>query len=204
MDKIQNLTLPSAAPLVTWDVANLYTVIPHALGLLINSNIYNPAQISFLLKLLKRVLEENFFLFKNTYYLQLTGASMGSNVTPPYANAFMDILEYALIYNCKLFNDNCTVWHRFIDDAFSIWVVDLDSLSLFNSCLNLLTPGLKFKMSTSHDETPFLDTLLSIQDGHIISDLYRKPTDRNQLLQFFLAFIPRGFLNPSPGVNLNA
>lgn len=71
------------ALLVTWDVANLYMAIPHTLGLeackslLDGSKTYTPAQISFLVDSLSIVLEENFFLFKDTYYLQLTGAAIG-------------------------------------------------------------------------------------------------------------------------------
>lgn len=107
------------------------------------------------------------------------------------------MLEHAFIYNCKLFTDNCTVWNRFTDEAFAIWVGYLDLLSLFNSYLNYLIPDLRFNISINNDTTPFLDTLLSIQDGHIISDLYRKSTDRNGLLHFS-SFHPSGVFKSIP------
>lgn len=122
---------------------------------------------------------------------------MGSNVTPPYANSFMDMLEHVFIYHCKLFEDNCMAWFRFIDDAFGIWVGDRDSLWLFNEYLNQLVPCLKFNMLVLTEMTPFLDTLLYIQDGQIIRDLYRKPTDCNQLLHFS-SFHPSGVFKSIP------
>lgn len=88
LSKIQDLTIPLGARLVTWDVANLYTAIPHTLGLeackrlLHSSKIYDDRQITFLLELLTIALEDNFFLFKDVYYLQRTGTAMGSNVAP--------------------------------------------------------------------------------------------------------------------------
>lgn len=39
-------------------------------------------------------------------------------------------------------------------------------------------------MSISKAEIPFLDTLLTIQGGHIATDLFNKATDCNQLLPF--------------------
>lgn len=99
---------------------------------------------------------------------------MGSNVAPPYANAFMDMIQQAFIFHCTLFNDHCTAWYRLIDDAFAIWTGDFHSLSLFNYYLNSLVPGLKFNMVSNSGTVPFLDTLLSIKDGHIVSDIYTK------------------------------
>lgn len=125
------------------------------------------------------------------YYLQLARAAIGSNVAPPYANALMDMIEQAFIFPCILFNEHCTAWYRFIDDAFAIWTGDLHSLFLFNYYLNSLIPGLKCNMMSNTDAVPFFDTLLSIKDGHIVSNLYRKPTDRNQLL-LFSSFHPPG------------
>lgn len=92
--------------LVTWDVVNLDTPIPHNLGikacrrLLIHSRKYTSTHINFLIQLFLIILEENIFLFKEKYYLLLLiGVAMGSNVAPLYANAFMYMIENAFIYH---------------------------------------------------------------------------------------------------------
>lgn len=134
--KIRDLTV-SDSILVTWDISSLYTIIPHKLGigscdrLLTASRLYNTTKITFLMQLLQIVIEENVFLFKETYYLQIRGAAMGSNVAPPYANTFVDMVEESFIFNNVLFKENCTCGFRFLDDVFVIWESDLNALSLF-------------------------------------------------------------------------
>lgn len=108
----------------------------------------------------------------------------------------MHMIEQSFIFPSALFSEHCTVWYRFIDDAFAVWTGDSNSLSLFNFYLNSLIPGLKFNIMYNNIAVPFLDTLLSIKDGHIVSDLYRKPTDRNQLL--FSSFHPPGVFKSIP------
>ncbi|CAJ0968784.1 unnamed protein product [Ranitomeya imitator] len=48
----------------------------------------DPRVISFLLDLLRLVLTENFFIFGDTFYVQVQGSAMGSNVAPPYEKLF--------------------------------------------------------------------------------------------------------------------
>ncbi|CAJ0933055.1 unnamed protein product [Ranitomeya imitator] len=74
--------------LVTLDVNNLYTSVEHEKGiratrLLLEKTDMDAMVIDFLMKLLKLVLTENFFLFEDTFYLQVQGTDMGSNVAPP-------------------------------------------------------------------------------------------------------------------------
>ena len=48
--------------------------------------------------------------------------------------------------------------------------------------MNKIHPSVKFPLQCQSDtlkEVPFLDTSVSIKQGKIILDLYRKPTDRN-------------------------
>ncbi|CAJ0923406.1 unnamed protein product [Ranitomeya imitator] len=56
-----------------------------------------PTVIIFLIEPLKLVLTENYFLFKDTYYLQIQGTAMGSKVAPPYANAYISYFESEFI-----------------------------------------------------------------------------------------------------------
>lgn len=89
LSKVRNIKLSVDSILVSWDVSSLYAIIPHELGieacrrLLIQSGSYEIQNIGFLLDLLKIVLDENDFLFKDTHFLQLRVAAMGSNVAPP-------------------------------------------------------------------------------------------------------------------------
>lgn len=95
------------------------------------------------------------FSFKETKYLQLRGAAMGSNVAPLYANAFMNMIENSFFYGNVLFKENIRCWFCFIDSVFTVWEGDMDTLLLFHAYLNYLVPGLEFLISMSQDKLPF-------------------------------------------------
>ena len=87
----------------------------------------------------------------------------------------------------------------FLHDLFLIFVGSIQSLHKFFDELNSIHPTLKLTMThtTPHKESkydepsckcepiktiPYLDTQCQIKEGKIITDLYRKPRDRNQYL----------------------
>jgi hypothetical protein len=86
---------------------------------------------------------------------------------------------------------------RFLDDIFLIFTGSTVNLHKFFEELNTLHPTIKFTMShttprselqaqscecVETNSIPFLDTQCQIKEGRLITDLYRKPTDRNQYL----------------------
>ncbi|CAJ0968550.1 unnamed protein product [Ranitomeya imitator] len=159
-------TLPEGTLLVTLDVNNLYTSIQHVKGIRVTERILRDSQkdpnvVSFLLNLLELVLTENFFLFEDTFYVQVQGSAMGSNVAPPYANCFMSIFKSDYIYNNELFQSHCLLWHCYIDDVFCLWRGSQDTLFGFLEHINSVWPEL----------------LITV-------DLYVKETDRNNLLLY--------------------
>ena len=86
---------------------------------------------------------------------------------------------------------------RFLDDLFSIWYGTTKNLHSLLLEMCKINPNIKFTMKHTTNEhesgydkcdcptetsIPFLDTSLSIHNGKIEIDLYRKPSDRNQYL----------------------
>ncbi|CAJ0959948.1 unnamed protein product, partial [Ranitomeya imitator] len=182
--------IPPGSILVTMDVKDLYTSIPHIGGInsvhkLLTKSNFVPDQINLCVELLTIILTRNYFMFQDDFYLQIRGTAMGSNVAPPYANCYMADFEESHIYSHPLFSNNVIVWKRYIDDVFCIWGGTLEALASFFGWLNTAWPGISFTMS--HDDTRinFLDTMVILQsDGSISTDLYTKSTDRNSLLHF--------------------
>ena len=201
--------LPENAILVSIDVSALYTNIPIEEGIqAMQEALYErkdqtvPTQ--FLVKLLRMVLKFNFFQFDSELYLQQIGTAMGTSCAPTYANIKMGTIDKALRNLALRVNnglDPFKVFFRFIDDLFLIYTGSVESLDRFLSEINHLHPTLKFTFNftcpftctfppnTPHDcfchssrFLPFLDTLVTIRDGQIETDLYRKPTDRCQYL----------------------
>ncbi|CAJ0952438.1 unnamed protein product [Ranitomeya imitator] len=196
-------TVSDDSYLVSFDVKDLYTSIPHDKGidcvrrLLVTSKL-DPRTIDLCLELLKVVLTRNYFLFEDNYYLQAQGTAMGSNMAPPYANTYMATFEEEVIYPNDLFKAHCITWKRYIDDIFCIWTGTLDSLNEFFETLNHSWSGLSFTITKDTQQISFLDTMV-IKDasGTLSTDLYRKPTDRNSLL-YYTSLHPASTRNAIP------
>ena len=63
-----------------------------------------------------------------------------------------------------------------------LWVGSLESLLKFLDHLNTLHPTIKFTFSHSYTDVNFLDITVHLTNSTIVTDLYRKPTDRCQYL----------------------
>ncbi|CAJ0933467.1 unnamed protein product [Ranitomeya imitator] len=156
--------VPSEALLVTLDVRDLYTSIPHTDGVDSARRLLEGAEMD---------------------PEQVRGTAMGSHAAPPYANAYMIDFEESVIYKNSLFQDHVILWKRYIDDVFCIWHGSPESLDNFFAILNVSWPGFEFTINTSQDKINFLDTLvIKDKDGRLSTDLYFKDTDRNSLLHF--------------------
>lgn len=80
--------VPTEGWLVTIDVVSLYTSIEHQKGIeavrgLLSTSDYSVQQQNFVMELLEIVLYENFFFFRDQFFIQKRGTAMGSNVAPP-------------------------------------------------------------------------------------------------------------------------
>ena len=131
-------------------------------------------------------MESNIFKFDNDFWIQLIGTSMGTRVAPTYANLFMGKLEKLLLENCpENLKGFLHTWKRFIDDILVIWTgSDAEFLEFFNF-LNSFHPTIKFdepQHSTEDNSCEFLDLKISIENGKIATDLYRKETAKPRAL----------------------
>ena len=73
---------------------------------------------------------------------------------------------------------------RFIDDIFFIWTDSEENLNKFLKDLNDFHPNLKFTYEKSKEKINFLDLVIKLTDGKIVTDLYCKPTDSHQYLHY--------------------
>ena len=73
---------------------------------------------------------------------------------------------------------------RFIDDIFFIWTDSEKNLNKLLKDLNEFHPNLKFTYEKSKEKINFLDLVIKLKDGKIVTDLYCKPTDSHQYLYY--------------------
>ena len=182
-------TLPPGTILATWDVKSLYTNIPSAGGVAAcrsqleksgKSNIV----INVIIKFVTLILHCNIFRFANGFFLQKSGTAMGTRMAPNYANLFMGELEQELL---DTYPKKPLVWYRYIDDIFFVWTHGREELDKFLKFCNNNRHGMVFETSedsVSTEQIPFLDVLVILKNGVLHTDLYTKPTDKFQYLNF--------------------
>ena len=201
--------LPNDAILVTIDVTALYTNIKKEDAISAMKQVLDERQDQtipshFILELLRLIFSCNYFEFGSKIYKQNIGTAMGTPSAPNTAGITMGKhIDPKLIELANRLHsgpgDPIRRLKRFLDDLFMIWMGDIETLENFLNEINMLHPTLKFTYSytcpfpcdieTPHDcfcyssrSIQFLDTLVTIKNEKLITDLYRKPTDRCQYL----------------------
>ena len=194
---------------MTMDVSALYTNIRHDDGIsCMKSALENRPDKTvptlFLIQLLQLVLTCNIFEFDKSLFLQACGTAMGTACAPNYATIMMhsiDVKIKNLARQVAAGRNPLILLKRFLDDLFMIWRGSVENLQMFLELVNTLHPTIKFTSSFTcpfpctypagfeHDcfchssrSIPFLDTLVTIKNKTLVTDIYKKPTDRCQYL----------------------
>ena len=195
-------SLPKNAIIVTMDVKGLYTNMPHEDILQTAHEALNERQnqeipSQFIVNLLNLVLKYNIFEYGEELLQQLIGFAMGSRPAPSCADLFMARKLDAKIQEIAPKYGKLELFKRFLDDLLSIFIGTTKKLHELFEEINKIHPSIKFTIEhTTPDEeseedncscqkqksVPYLDTSLSIKEGRIVFDLYRKPTDSNKYL----------------------
>ena len=186
LEKIKTHVLPTETFLVTLDVVSLYPNIPHKEGCEASSFFLNQRQhpeipTSFLMSLIDFVLTHNNFTFENEHFLQLMGTAMGTKMGPGYACLFMGKFEQDFLRNVSF---QPLLWKRFIDDIFMIWTHGEDKFNSFFEKINSIHPSIKFEAQKSTTCISFLDVSVKLNNGKIETDLFTKPTDSHNYLDW--------------------
>ena len=178
--------IPKGAILFTADVVGLYPSIPHDGGLEILQKQYDKFKDKMVLtediiKMADFVLKNNLFEFDRKFYQQISGTAIGAKFAPPYACIFMDFIETEFL---KMQAIKPWLWKRFIDDIFFIWTDSDENLNKLLKDLNEFHPNLRFTYEKSKEKINFLDLVIKLTDGKIVTDLYCKSTDSHQYLHY--------------------
>ena len=182
--------LPPSAVITTADAVSMYTNIntTHALQVLslwldlhaLELPTHFPKDM--VLEATELVMRNNIFQFDDTYWLQLTGTAMGTNLACVYATIYYSYHEETKLLPKSQSSSGLLLYGRLIDDA----VLVLDSSKLPNGMtLHNSTPFLEKTMAFGDlqweaepllKEVNFLDLTIRIQpDGSIATKTYVKP-----------------------------
>ena len=181
--------LSSNTTFVTFDVTDLYTMIPRDGALRIlekflckhaNQGIISGMTIDTLMKMARLVLDTNCFVFDAQYYRQIRGGAMGSPFTMTLANIYMLHWEQPLIEHQKLHNE---LYGRYIDDVFMISNLSLDEIHLLLDEANNRDENIRITRSIG-TLVQFLDVSVENDQGRLRTMVYHKPAAEPYIVPF--------------------
>ena len=175
--------LPADAILFCFDVVKLYPSVPRKEGLqaceeALSTRLRSLVSGKAAMEMIQTVLDNNVFGFGDKSYIQKEGIAIGSRLGKNFACAYMRKWDEALLR----FRASPYFYKRFIDDGFGIWTEGEDELKLFAKHANSIHPNIQVELRYDRKQIEFLDTLVKLEDGHIYTDLYVKPSDKQLYL----------------------
>jgi len=184
-----NRLLPSTL-FVTFDVTDLYTMIPRD-GALLTLNEFlcqhattpgriNGMTIDTIMRMARLVLDTNYFVFEKQYYQQIRGGAMGSPFTMTLANIYMLKWEQPLIEHQQLHKE---LYLRYIDDVFMTSNLSLNQIYTLLDQANSKDPNIHITPSigTSID---FLDVNAVNNQGQLRTSIFRKSVAEPYIVPF--------------------
>ena len=127
------------------------------------------------------VLKKNFFEFDSKVKQQVSSTTVEIKIAPPYVCIFMDKVEIDFLETQTV---KPLVWLRYIGEIFYIWNKSEEKLQEIFENLTNFHPNLKFTSAKSKESVNFLDVTVSLIDQPLETDLYCKPTNCHQFLDF--------------------
>ena len=178
--------------LVTFDVVNLYTNIPHTFGLEALDywleNHPESLHARFNKECAEFILQNNNMKFDNKFYNQIKVTAMGTILAPTYATLSMRYFEIRLYSVCTLKYGELLAeyikenWNRVLDDCYAVLRSSQVTPAELLLTLNSINPSIQLTMEHSKHQKPFLDILIKKNENSIWMDLYHKPTDTQRCL----------------------
>lgn len=167
--KIEGMSAPTDALIITLDYESMYTNIVHeeaieAVRKTITENdnhkivrgMGRPSIESFC-KLIELAVKCNNFKFNSRNYYQCRGVAMGHKASPAICDIVIYYLEERILTSA---GGNIFKWLRFRDDVFAIYTGSEKEAASFLDIANQMHPTLKFKYDISHTHGIFLDTVV--------------------------------------------
>lgn len=185
-EQVNNLNLPNNYVVVSFDVVNLFGNISKELVTTVIKkkwqDINRTTNISqdLFLELIHFVLDNNYFLYEDQFYLQTFGCAMGSRLSPILSQYIMDYLLDSCI--SKL-NFPLAFIRKFVDDI--ILSLPENKIDETLNTFNEFDTYIKFTIEKEENgSVPFLDTKVHRKNNTVMLDWYRKNTNSNKFVHY--------------------
>lgn len=116
---------------------------------------------------------------------------------PAYACLHLGWWEEEVVYCSKWYLSHALLWLRYIDYMLLIWKGIPDTLGEFIEELNLNIRKIKVTFNYNLKHISFLDLLIRVEQGNLVTSTYKKETAANTLLKA-TSHHPKSLINGIP------
>ena len=194
---LENIVIPDDQLLVSFDFKSLFTSVPtdsahqQVREVLMNNqdllHQHTSLSIEEILELLTLCLNAAVLQWQDQIYQQVHGTPMGSPISVVLAELFMQKLEEEIFLNGPY---QPIFWKRYLDDI--ITVLPRDLIHVFLDYINSVNEHITVTVETeTNNFLAYLDlNLIRKEDGHLMFDVYRKPTYRTTFWKMTVITLP--------------
>ena len=172
--------LPEKTILVSLDVVDMFGSIKNSKGLkcikeFLGWRLENYPTTKCILNGLKICLESNCSMFNNKFYHQIDGSATGPRYVCDYADLVMEEFDLKLI---KFGGKDLISYSRYRDDCLLVWTGEEEGLPKLLDFANSIDKdkNIQFTMNHSLESLEYLDVRVKIENNHLKTSVYSKPT----------------------------
>ena len=179
--------LPPPTLLISWDIENFYPScdtekVIEAARKRLEERISKFPPTDCITEAIKLVMSSNNCEFqKKTHYTQINGGTIGGPASASTTDIFRAVFFDEPALKEGPFEPLEFCGYR--DDMFDVEITKTkEEINAFTDFLNGLILGIRFKPKIREDKIDFLDTIVTTENGYLITSPYSKPTDSKQYL----------------------
>ena len=202
MTDLEHIRFNNDISLTTLDVINMYPNMEHEYSCsavreyLTYINVYSSNKNDLIVELIKVILSHATCCLNNLYYLQIKGATIGTNAAVVIANLYMYKLEINIVNT--MINEGIILYYkRFLDDIFIIF--SNNNVNLPNNFLNLFNRQGKLQLALTEagSQVSFLDMQVIKTDTCLKFKIFNKSQNLyayTSNMSFISAHSKQGFI----------
>lgn len=176
VEKMKDVKIDEDEMMVKFDVISMFPSIPIEIALtqiklFLDTKDLNEKKKKILIKMLDLCMKQRTFQFRNKFFDQTSGATIGNAASPLIADFLMGYFEKKI----KFKNWCPKIMLRYVDDYFAI--IKKEQLDDILDLMNMQIPQINFTMDVEeNDKISYLDLIIQKRNRNIIFDIFRKPT----------------------------
>jgi hypothetical protein len=184
---LKEITYTPDLQLTSFDIENMYTSIPtdtllEIIDSLSQTHIENKQLTLQIHELTKTILDQNYFKFLDSHYIQRTGLAMGAPTSSILSEIFLQHMESNYIIDI-LTKNKVTGYFRYVDDILIVTDKNTTDIDEVFTAFNNINPNIKFTMEKEKDnKLNFLDITIQKDQGKLKFGIYRKPTTTDTII----------------------